>query len=103
MVFKNHFVQVTTCCASSYSLITEMRPNSKEQLKNNIVSKVISDKRENKNRPESFIHYLKRNSYYILRIGKITYSTYGLLYVYEEETSDKRELPYSWDELAFNT
>ncbi len=103
IVFENYFVQVPTCGASRYSLITGMRPRNKQQLQNNTVEVEISNQPENKNRSESFIHHLKRNGYYTLGIGKITHSPDGLLYGYEEIPSDKRELPYSWDELAFNS
>ena len=103
MIFKNHFVQVPTCGASRYSLITGMRPRNRKQLQNNIVELEISNQTKNEKRPESFIHHLKTNGYYTLGIGKITHSADGLIYGYEEETSSKRELPYSWDELAFNS
>ena len=103
VIFKNHFVQVPTCGASRYSLITGMRPRNRKQLQNNIVELEISNQTKNEKRPESFIHHLKTNGYYTLGIGKITHSADGLIYGYEEETSSKRELPYSWDELAFNS
>lgn len=103
VIFKNHFVQVPTCGASRYSLITGMRPRNKMQLQNNVVELEISNNKENKKRPESFIHQLRRNGYYTVGIGKITHSPDGFLYGYEEESSNKRELPYSWDELVFNT
>jgi arylsulfatase A-like enzyme len=103
VIFKNHFVQVPTCGASRYSLITGMRPRNKMQLQNNVVELEISNNKENKKRPESFIHHLRINGYYTLGIGKITHSPDGLIYGYKEKPSNKRELPYSWDELVFDS
>ncbi|WP_236959072.1 sulfatase [Joostella atrarenae] len=102
VVFKNHFVNVPTCGASRQCLITGIRPSSNEYLRNSITEKVISNKPEGEE-PESFIHQLRRNGYHTVGIGKITHSVDGYLYGYEEEVSDKKELPYSWDELLFNS
>lgn len=102
VAFANHFVQVPTCGASRYSLLTGMRPKTKAHLGNNIFHKEVSNQPE-KERPESFIHHLKRNGYHTVGIGKISHSADGLLYGYEEEPSQQRELPHSWSELLFDS
>ena len=102
VTFTNHFVQVPTCGASRYNLLTGMRPKTEAQLSNNVISNEISNKPEN-TIPESFIHHLKRNGYHTVGIGKISHSADGLLYEYNEKPSEKRELPYSWSELVFNS
>ncbi len=99
--FTNHYVQVPTCGASRYSLITGMRPASMGQLSNDVIVNELSNRAEEEN-PESFIHQLKRNGYYTVGIGKVSHSADGLVYGYEEKPSTKRELPYSWDELIFD-
>ncbi|MEI6865298.1 sulfatase [Flavicella sp.] len=99
--FSNHFVQVPTCGASRHSLLTGLRPRTKAQLKNSVIVTETSTKPEGII-PESFIHHLKRNGYYTVGIGKISHSADGLVYGYEEQPSNKRELPYSWDELHFD-
>ncbi|EAR02980.1 sulfatase [Maribacter sp. HTCC2170] len=101
-VFNNHFVQVPTCGASRYSLLTGMRPSKPIHLSNRAIEAELSDKSETKV-PETFIHHLKRNGYYTVGIGKISHSADGFLYGYTEEISDKRELPHSWNELVFNS
>ncbi len=101
IVFNNHFVQVPTCGASRYSLLTGMRPSKKAHLSNKAIELEVSGQSE-QNRPESFIHQLKRNGYYTVGMGKISHSADGLLYEYEEEVSNKRELTHSWSELVFN-
>jgi len=100
-VFTNHFVQVPTCGASRYALLTGMRPSKRIHLRNNAIENEISDKEE-KDVPESFIHHLKRNGYHTVGIGKISHSADGLVYGYEAPVSTKKELPHSWDELLFN-
>ena len=100
--FNNHFVQVPTCGASRHSLLTGMRPSSQGHLKNGVTENLTSNKPETE-LPESFIHHLKRNGYYTVGIGKISHSPDGLLYKPKQKPSNKRELPYSWDELLFDS
>lgn len=101
-LFMNHYVQVPTCGASRYALMTGQRPSKPEHLKNNAIEFEISNRAE-REIPESFIHHLRRNGYHTVGIGKITHSADGLLYGYEEPVSEKRELPHSWDELLFDS
>ena len=101
-LFTNHFVQVPTCGASRQCLLTGMLPTKQTQLSNYVTEHEISDKPETST-PETFIHNLRRNGYYTVGIGKISHSADGLVYGYNEQPSEKRELPYSWDELVFNS
>jgi arylsulfatase A-like enzyme len=101
LVFINHFVQVPTCGASRFCLLTGMRPTQASHLSNQAVETELSDKAEDKV-PESFIHHLRRNGYYTIGIGKISHSADGLIYAYTDQASGKRELPHSWDELVFD-
>ena len=100
-IFTNHFVQVPTCGASRYALLTGMRPSKPIHLNNSAIEHLLSDKEE-QDVPESFIHHLKRNGYYTVGIGKISHSADGLVYGYEEPVSTKKELPHSWNELLFD-
>lgn len=102
IVFTNHFVQVPTCGASRFSLLTGMRPSKRIHLSNKAIELELSDQPE-QIMPESFIHQLKRNGYYTVGMGKISHSADGLVYGYEEPVSKKKELPYSWDELLFDS
>ena len=92
VAFTNHFVQVPTCGASRHSLLTGMRPQTRAHLGNNVIAKEIATQPE-KEGPESFIHQLKRKGYHTVGIGKISHSADGLVYGYEEEPSNQRELP----------
>ncbi|MDY7395481.1 sulfatase [Aureibaculum sp. 2210JD6-5] len=101
-VFTNHYVQVPTCGASRYSLLTGLRPTQKSHLSNNVFEREMANKSKFEN-PESFVHQLKRNGYYTVGIGKISHSADGLVYGYEEQPSIIKEMPYSWDEFLFDS
>jgi len=101
-IFNNHYVQVPTCGASRYSLLTGMRPSKPIHLSNKAIEVELSNKLEAEV-PETFIHHLKRNGYYTVGIGKISHSADGLIYGYTEKPSDKKELPHSWNELVFDS
>jgi arylsulfatase A-like enzyme len=96
IMFTNHFVQVPTCGASRYSMLTGTRPVSPDFLGNYIQFNSSPDK------PETFIHHLKNNGYYTVGIGKISHSADGLIYGYTDPVSDIKELPLSFDEFVFN-
>lgn len=100
--FTNHFVQVPTCGASRAAFLTGKRPSRTAELGNNIMQDEFSIKPETET-PETFIHHLRRNGYYTVGMGKISHSADGYVYGYEEEVSDQRELPYSWDEFLFDS
>ncbi|MEB2787147.1 sulfatase [Algoriphagus persicinus] len=100
--FTNHFVQVPTCGASRAAFLTGKRPSRTAELGNNIMADEFPDKPESEI-PETFIHHLRRNGYYTVGIGKISHSADGYVYGYEEEISEERELPFSWNELLFDS
>lgn len=97
-LFKNHFVQVPTCGASRYSMLTGQRPSKKIHLSNKAISETFSGKPE-EDIPETFAHQMKRNGYYTVSIGKISHHPDGIVYGYEEEAKGPKELPYSWNEI----
>ena len=100
-LFLNHFVNVPTCGASRYTLLTGKLPVHRLQTGNEAIRKFISSEPE-KQIPESFIHHLRRTGYYTVGIGKISHYADGLLYGYTDSIGSSRELPYSWDELHFD-
>lgn len=100
-LFKNHFVNVPTCGASRYALLTGMLPKTKQHLRNGAMYQFMAEQAE-KEEPESFVHELRRNNYYTVGIGKISHSVDGLVYEYREPPSTIKEMPHSWDEFLFN-
>ncbi len=89
-LFTNHYVQVPTCGASRYSLLTGMRPTDRHHLSNQVIATELADRPEG-SIPETFIHHLRRNGYYTVGIGKISHSADGLVYGYTEQPSNKKE------------
>lgn len=102
ILFENHYVQVPTCGASRYSMLTGRNPKFKEELRNDIIYKKIAKSKSEYKYPETFIEHLKNNNYYTVGIGKISHSADGYVYRYTDEVSELKELPNSWDELFFD-
>jgi len=102
VLFNHHYVQVPTCGASRYSMLTGLLPKDRKQLLNNASVTYISGKPETQ-KPETFIHYLKQNGYYTVGIGKISHHPDGYVYGYLEPKSDVLELPNSWNEMLLNS
>ena len=101
-LFLNHYVQVPTCGASRHALLTGYRPWKPVHLSNQALEKELADKSED-SIPETFIHRLRQVGYHTVGIGKIGHSADGYVYGYEEEPSQKKELPHSWNELLFDS
>jgi len=99
--FKRHYVQVPTCGASRYSLMTGLRPKKAIHLKNEVFYREMANHSEKK-RPESFVHHFKRNGYTTVGIGKLGHSVDGKVYDYNEQPSEIKEMPHSWDRFVFN-
>ena len=99
--FTRHYVQVPTCGASRYSLMTGMRPRKRIHVDNKAFYEETSQQPE-RERPESFVHHLKRNGYNTVGIGKISHSVDGLVYQYEEQPTKIKEMPHSWNRFIFN-
>ena len=100
-LFTNHFVTTPTCGASRYSLLTGLIPRSGVEMSNEAIRKQISNEPEGE-KPESFIHHLKRSGYYTVGIGKISHYPEGLIYGYRELPSKDLELPHSWNEMLLD-
>lgn len=100
-VFKHHYVQVPTCGASRFSLLTGKRPRKRTHLLNSAIVDELAGAPESEV-PESFVHQLRRHGYRTVGIGKIGHSADGLIYGYEDQPSSRKELPHSWDEFLMD-
>ena len=96
--FSRHYVQVPTCGASRYSMLTGIRPHLPEHLNNSAFSNLISQ--EEADAPESVAHLFRRNGYYTAAIGKISHMPDSKVYTYEGEGDGAPELPFSWNEAT---
>tara|TARA_B100000900_G_C20587582_1_gene720256 strand:+ start:352 stop:1842 length:1491 start_codon:yes stop_codon:yes gene_type:complete len=99
--FSRHYVQVPTCGASRYSLMTGLRPRKKIHIDNRAFYSEMANHDE-KDQPESIAHHFRRNGYTTVGIGKLSHSVDGLVYGYKEKPSDVKEMPHSWDRFIFN-
>ena len=100
-LFTKHYVQVPTCGASRYSLLTGTIPQHMDQISNEAIRTYISGKPEGE-KPETFIHQLRRNGYYTVGIGKVSHYIDGLYGYGEDSKNAPPELPHSWDKNIFN-
>ena len=96
--FLRHYVQVPTCGASRYALLSGVRPHLDEHLNNNVFRNMIGQ--EEPEEPESVAHLFRRAGYYTVAIGKISHHPDSRLFTYEGEGDGSLELPYSWDEVT---
>ncbi len=97
-LFTNQFVQAPTSGASRAMMLTGIGAINKGDVDNFAFSNRLVDSEEVE-RPETFIHHLKRNGYYTVGMGKVSHSDNGYIYKGKRKLMD---LPYSWDEYVNN-
>jgi len=99
--FTNHFVQVPTCGASRYALLTGRSPAHSGVTSNNRAfysgKSALSSQRLDgaQSMPELF----RRNGYHTVCIGKISHTADGRVYSYDGKGNGRPEVPHGWDEL----
>ena len=86
-VFRRHYVQVPTCGASRYSLLTGLRPSGDADYWN---EPFTVHQAELARRPtESLVHLFRQNGYHTVAIGKVSHNP----------DNSGADLPRSWDEV----
>ena len=100
VVFKNHFVQVPTCGASRYALLTGRSPANSKALGNAAFysgSTALTDKPQPgaQSLPEMF----RRNGYHTTLIGKISHTADGKVFKYDGSGDGHPEMPLAWDDF----
>ncbi|WP_232103318.1 sulfatase [Gimesia algae] len=102
VLFTNHFVQVPTCGASRYALLTGRSPQNSGVTRNNKAfyqgASALSAKQTAgaQTMPELF----RRSGYRTTCIGKISHTADGRVFEYNGKGDGRDELPHAWDELA---
>ena len=101
VLFENHFVQVPTCGASRYALLTGRSPMHSGVLGNAAFYKG-SQKLQADRQPsaQTFPELFRRNGYRTVCIGKISHTPDGKVFEYDNSGDGRPELPHAWDELA---
>jgi len=101
LTFTNHFVQVPTCGASRYALLTGRSPASSGALGNNAMygggsalsQEVLAGAQS---MPEMF----RRHGYRTTQVGKISHTADGKVFAYDGKGDGRDEVPHAWDEFA---
>lgn len=102
MVFNQHFVQVPTCGASRYALLTGRSPIASGVTRNNqaMYSGRTALVHELLDGAQTFPEILRRSGYHTVCIGKISHTPDGRVFAYDGSGDGRREVPHAWDELA---
>ncbi len=98
-LFTSHFVQVATCGASRYALLTGRSPAASGALRNQAMyeggTALQPDQQPGaQTLPELF----RRNGYHTTLIGKISHTADGRVYAYNGDGDGRDEMPLAWTE-----
>ena len=100
-VFSRHYVQVPTCGASRYAMLTGRSPaksgvvSSNEALYNGPAALVPEALAGAQSLPEQF----RRSGYRTVCIGKVSHTADGRVFSYKGTGDGRPELPNAWDDL----
>ncbi len=102
VLFRNHYVQVPTCGASRYAMLTGRSPSATGVTRSNnafykpptALATVATAGAQSM--PELF----RRNGYHTVLIGKISHTPDGKVYAYNGTGDGRLELPHAWDDLS---
>ncbi len=102
IMFTRHYVQVPTCGASRYSLLTGRSPKYTGATKgnNHFYSGKNRLRQEKTDGAQSMPELFRRNGYHTVNIGKMSHTADGLVYNYDATGDGREEMPHAWDELA---
>ena len=98
--FTQHYVQVPTCGASRYALLTGRSPAHSRALGNGALynGRTAIDAVQHpgaQTLPELF----RRSGYRTILIGKISHTADGRVFAYNGRGDGRMEVPHAWDEL----
>ena len=94
VTFDHHYVQVPTCGASRYALLTGQRPQNKQSMGNGAFKQL---KKTQLDGAQTLPELFKRSDYLTSVIGKISHTADGRNYAYNGKGDGSDELPFAWD------
>ena len=101
VTFHKHFVQVPTCGASRFALLTGQSPIQSGALGNQSLYQGKTKLRAVEGLPaQTFPELFRRNGYETVCIGKISHTPDGKVFNYDGTGNGRSELPGAWDQLA---
>ena len=100
--FTRHFVQVPTCGASRYALLTGRSPARSGVTRSNAACYQGDAALSATQLPgaQTLPELFRRSGYRTVLIGKISHTPDGRVYAYNGNGDGRPELPHAWDELA---
>jgi arylsulfatase A-like enzyme len=94
VIFDRHYVQVPTCGASRYALLTGQRPQTRKSMGNGAFHQLSETQTEYaQTLPEMF----RRSNYVTSVIGKVSHTADGRNYSYSGKGDGSDELPFAWN------
>ncbi len=101
-LFTNHFVQVPTCGASRYALLTGISPAKSGVTASNAAFSSGTTALQEMQQPgaQTLPELFNRSGYETVLIGKISHTADGRVYDYNGAGNGRDELPHAWDQLA---
>lgn len=102
VLFTHHYVQVPTCGASRYALLTGRSPKNSGVTSNNaaLYQGPTALKADPQQGAASMPELFRMQGYRTLCIGKISHTPDGRVFAYNGQGDGRSELPNAWDELA---
>lgn len=102
VMFSRHYVQVPTCGASRYALLTGRCPEFSGVTRNNNAffqgaSALSANELDG---AQTFPELFRRNGYHTVCIGKISHTVDNRVFAYNGSGDGRDEVPHAWDEVA---
>ena len=98
-LFTRHFVQVPTCGASRYALLTGRSPRQSRALRNSAMYKgATALLPELQPGAQTMPELFRRSGYHTTLIGKISHTADGRVYAYDGKGDGREEMPHAWTE-----
>lgn len=97
--FNHHYVQVPTCGASRYALLTGRSPAKTNALSNHAFYQGDTQLTEEQAGAQTMPEMFRRSGYRTVCIGKISHTADGLVYAYDGSGDGRIEVQHAWDEL----
>jgi arylsulfatase A-like enzyme len=102
VLFERHYVQVPTCGASRFALLTGRSPATSGVSADNaaLYSGASALLKEQQAGAQSLPELFRRSGYRTVCIGKISHTADGRVFEYNGKGDGRDEVPHGWDELA---
>jgi len=101
LLFTHHYVQVPTCGASRFALLTGRSPSNSGVTRNNaaLYSGNSALNPEVLSSAQSMPELFRRSGYQTVCIGKISHTPDGRVFAYNGSGNGHHELPNAWNDL----